>query len=168
MYLRTVLILIVLGAVALFTVVNWQAVTAPTSLSLIVGTVEAPLGLILLGLILLLLVLFVVYVAYLQSSVLLESRRHARELQAQRDLAEHAESSRLRELRSFVESQLQSLTRQLEETKTETTARLDQLNQDLRAAIAQSETSLTAYLGEIDDRLERSAADAPAKKPELP
>jgi uncharacterized integral membrane protein len=166
MYLRTVLILIVLGAVALFTAVNWQAVTAPTSLSLIVGTVEAPLGLILLGLILLLLVLFVVYVAYLQSSVLLESRRHARELQAQRDVAEHAENSRLHELRGFVESQLQSLTYQLKASKSEMAERMDRLDHDLRAAIAQSETSLTAYLGEIDDRLERCANDALARKSE--
>jgi hypothetical protein len=168
MYLRTILILIVVGAVALFTAVNWQAVTAPTSLSLIVGTVEAPLGLILLAVVLLLVVLFVVYVAYLQSSVLLENRRHARELQTQRELADQAESSRLHELRGLVESQLLSLTHQLNESKTEMAARIDQLDRDLRAAIAQSETSLTAYLGEIDDRLERAANDASARKAESP
>jgi uncharacterized integral membrane protein len=163
MYLRTILILIVLGAVALFTAVNWHAVTAPTSLSLIVGTVEAPLGLILLGVVSLLVALFVVYVAYLQSSVLLESRRQARELQSQRELAEQAERSRLHELRGFLESQLQNLTRVVELSKSEMAARVGQLERDLRAAIAQSETSLTAYLGEIDDRLERAAAAKPSE-----
>jgi hypothetical protein len=168
MYLRTVAILIVLGALVLFTAVNWQAITAPTSLSLIIATVEAPLGVILLGLILLLVVLFVVYVAYLQSSVLFESRRHARELQAQRDLAEQAESSRLHELRDFLHSQLENLARHADASKSEMSARMDRLERDLRAAIAQSETSLTAYLGEIDDRLDRSANDVSARKPESP
>jgi len=165
MYLRTILILLALGMLAIFTAVNWSAITTPTSLSLIFATVEAPLGLILLGVALLLAALFVVYVAYLQSSVLFEARRHARELQAQRELAEQAESSRYHELRAFLETQLQSLTRHMEETKTELAARMDRLEREMRSAIEQCETSLTAYMGEIDDRLERAAADPSARKP---
>jgi uncharacterized integral membrane protein len=165
MYLRTILILLALFALALFTAVNWNAVTTPTSLSLIFATVEAPLGLVLLGVVVLLAALFLVYVAYLQSSVLLESRRHARELHAQRELAEQAESSRYHELRRFLETQLQSLTRHTEEAKSELGARMDRLERDMRSAIEQSENSLTAYLAEIDDRLERAAADPSARKP---
>ena len=165
MYLRTILILLALGMLAIFTAVNWSAITTPTSLSLIFATVEAPLGLILLGVALLLAALFVVYVAYLQSSVLFEARRHARELQAQRELAEQAESSRYHELRAFLETQLQSLTRHMEETKAELAARMDRLEREMRSAIEQCETSLTAYMGEIDDRLERAAADPSARKP---
>ena len=51
MPLRTVLLLIVLAAVALFAVLNWSAFLAPTTLSLGVAVVQAPLGLIMLGLI---------------------------------------------------------------------------------------------------------------------
>ena len=44
MYLRTLLILIVLGAVAIFAAINWKAFMAPTTLSVVFTTVEAPLG----------------------------------------------------------------------------------------------------------------------------
>jgi uncharacterized integral membrane protein len=165
MYLRTVLILLVLGVLTVFTAVNWSVITEPTSLSLIIGTVQAPLGLILLGSILLLTTLFLVYIAYLQSSVLLESRRYARELQAQRELAEQAESSRLRELRAFLETQLQNMSRQTEGCKTELSARIDRLERDTRSVIEQTENSLTAYLGEIDDLLQRVAGESAAGKP---
>jgi type III secretory pathway component EscR len=114
MYLRTVLIVFVLGALALFTVVNWQAFIAPTKLSVLFATVEAPLGLLLLGVVVLLAALFLIYVVYLQSSVLFETRRHARELHAQHELAEHAEISRIHELRSFFETQLQTQREQAE------------------------------------------------------
>jgi uncharacterized integral membrane protein len=49
MHLRTLLIVLILGALALFTTVNWTAFTTPTTLSVVFATVEAPLGLVLLG-----------------------------------------------------------------------------------------------------------------------
>ena len=70
MYLRTLLILIVLGAVAIFAAINWKAFMAPTTLSVVFATVEAPLGLILLAVVGLLTLLFLLYVVYLQSSIL--------------------------------------------------------------------------------------------------
>ena len=109
MYLRTLLILIVVGAVAIFSAINWSAFMAPTTLSVIFGSVEAPLGLILLAAIGLLTLLFLLYVAYLQSAILMENRRNARELQVQRDLAEQAEASRISQLRSFLEIELRRL-----------------------------------------------------------
>jgi uncharacterized integral membrane protein len=165
MYLRTILILLALGGLAIFTGLNWDAITTPTSLSLIFITAEAPLGLILLGVVVLLAALFIVYIAYLQSSMLFESRRQARELQAQRELAEQAESSRYHELRSFLENELQGLTEHVQESKTELAERMDRLERELRSAIEQCESSLTAYLAEIDDRLERAAADPSPRKP---
>ena len=35
-------------------------------------------------------------------------------------------------------------------------ARLDQLDRDLRSAIEESGNTLSAYIGELDDRLERT------------
>lgn len=49
MRLRTVLILAVLVLVGVFAMMNWQAITAPTSLNFIVARVEAPLGLLMLA-----------------------------------------------------------------------------------------------------------------------
>ncbi len=164
MYLRTILIVLALGALALFTAVNWSAFTTPTTLSVIFATIEAPLGLVLLGVVVLLAALFLIYVVYLQSSVLFETRRHARELHAQRELAEHAEISRLHELRSFLETQLQTLGNQTEQSKSELSARLDQLEGDLRQSIDQCQNSLAASMAEIDDRLEHGAGESQARK----
>ncbi len=112
MPLRTILILVVLGAIALFAALNWEAFAAPTTLRLGFGTVEAPLGLIMLGLIALLAFLFLVFVTYLQTSVLIEGRRHARELEAQRELAERSEASRYTELRQLFQTELHQLSNQ--------------------------------------------------------
>lgn len=164
MYLRTLLIVLALGALALFTAVNWSAFTAPTTLSLIFASVEAPLGLVLLGIVVLLAALFLIYVVYLQSSVLLETRRHARELHSQRELAEHAEISRIHDLRSFLESQLQTLGKQTEQSKAELSALMNQLESGLRQSIEQCQNSLAASMAELDDRLEHGAGESQTRK----
>ena len=156
MYLRTLLILTVLGLLLIFALLNWSAFMAQTTLSVGFTTVEAPLGLILLGIAGLLTLLFLIYLVYLQSSALLESRRYARELQTQREIADQAESSRVTALNAFLEAELQKLTQQTEEVKTSVLARLDQIDRDLRLAVEQSGNTLAAYLGEIDDRVERA------------
>jgi hypothetical protein len=164
MYLRTLLIVFVLGVLVLFTAINWSAFITPTTLSLVFATIEAPLGVILLGLIVLLAALFLLYVAYLQSSVLFETRRHARELQVQRELAEQAEASRFHDLRVFLESQLLTAAQQSDRAKAELLTRLDALEKNARLAITQSENTVAAYMAELDDRLER-AAHAASQKP---
>ncbi|HEX4987163.1 MAG TPA: LapA family protein [Candidatus Binatia bacterium] len=156
MYLRTLLILIVLGAVAIFAAINWKAFMAPTTLSVVFATLEAPLGLILLAVVGLLTLLFLLYVVYLQSSVLMENRRNARELQAQRELAEQAEASRISQLRSFLESELRKLGEKTEESKIAVLAKLEGVERELRAVVEQSGNTLAAYIGEIEDRLERA------------
>jgi len=157
MYLRTLLILAVLVAVAVFTAINWNAFVTPTTLSVVLAKVEAPLGLVLLGLIAVLTLLFLVYVVYLQSSVLIESRRYARELQAQRELADQAEASRFSQLRAFLDSELRSVAQKSDELKTGVLGKLDELERDLRSVVEQSGNTLAAYLGEIEDRLERTS-----------
>ena len=156
MYLRTLLILIVLGAVAIFAAINWKAFMAPTTLSLVLATVEAPLGLILLVIVGLLTLLFLLYVVYLQSSILVENRRNARELQAQRELADQAEASRFSQLRSFLERELGGLGEKTEESKAAMLAKLEALERELRSVVEQSGNTLAAYIGEIEDKLERA------------
>jgi hypothetical protein len=126
MPLRTVVLLAVLALVALFAALNWTAFVAPTTLSFGVAEVQAPLGLIMLGLLAILTALFLFYVVYLQTTVILEWRRHARELQAQRELADQAEASRFTELRSHLDTRLTEI-----------------------------ESSLSAQLGEMRERLNR-------------
>ena len=163
MYLRTLLILIVLGAVVIFAAINWNAFMAPTTLSVVVATVEAPLGLILLVVVGLLTLLFLLYVVYLQSSILVENRRNARELQAQRELADQAEASRFSQLRSFLERELGRLEEKTEESKVGVFAKLETLERDLRLVVEQSGNTLAAYIGEIEDRLEQTSGGRSSK-----
>jgi uncharacterized integral membrane protein len=126
MPLRTVVLLVVLALIALFAALNWTAFVAPTTLSFGVAQVQAPLGLIMLGLLAILTALFLLYLTYLQTTVILEWRRHAKELQTQRELADQAEASRFTELRTHVDTRLTEL-----------------------------ESSLSAQLGEMRERLDR-------------
>ena len=54
-----------------------------------------------------------------------------------------------------MQDELQRLQNQSLESKTAVLARLDELERDIRAAIEQSGNTLAAYIGEIEDRLER-------------
>jgi uncharacterized integral membrane protein len=155
MPLRTILVLLAVAAIAVFAMLNWQEFTRPTTLRLGLGTIEAPLGLIMLVLTVLLLVLFLLFVTYLQTSALLESRRHTRELQTQRQLAEHAEASRYSQLREYVQAELLKLTDKQEQDHARISGRLDQLDSDLRKVIEQTGNTLAAYIGELEDRLQR-------------
>ncbi len=129
-------ILVGLALLALFVSLNWSALTAPTALSFAVTTVDAPLGLLLVGVALGLALLFLAYVVMQRTAMLMESRRHAQELKALRELAERAEASRLSELRLQLEREFAQL----------------------RTAIEQSANGLAASVGELDDKLDRAAA----------
>ena len=165
MPLRTILVLLVVVGIAVFAMLNWEEFTRPTTLRLGLGTVEAPLGLIMLGLTVLLLVLFLIFVTYLQTSVLLESRRHTRELQTQRQLAEQAEVSRYSQLRQYLEAELLKIAAQQEQGHTRMSTRLDQLDRDLRQVIEQTGNTLAAYIGELEDRLQRELSQLDQSKP---
>ena len=149
----TLLLLIVLTGIVVFAAVNWSVITAPTTVSLLVTDVQAPLGLIMLGLTVLVTVLFLIFLAYLQTTVLLDARRHSRELRAQRELADQAEASRFTDLRGFLETELRTLGGQVAETRASVAGRLDQAEQNLRTTIEQSGNSRAAYIGELEDRL---------------
>jgi len=162
MKLRTVLLLLVLGAIAAFSALNWNTFTAPTPLSLGLAEVQAPLGVIMLGVVVFLTAFFLVFVVYVQASALFDSRRHAQELQLNRELADKAEASRFTELRKFLEGELEKLgnrdVRAPASSDAAILARLDRLEQALLTAFEHSENSVAAYVGELEDRIERGEA----------
>lgn len=128
--------LLLVGALLLFAVfvaANWAAVLAPTTLSLLVTTVEAPLGLVLLVVTGVLVGLFLAYLAWWQAGVLMETRRHTKELQSQRELADTAEASRFTELQALVKSECAAV----------------------RGELQQTANGLAAQIAELDDRLEQ-------------
>lgn len=147
MKIRTLLLLLLFFVIAVFVALNWSEFIIPTDLSLGLGTVQAPLGLVMLGLVVLLTVTFLVFAAYLKTSVLLESRRQSQELQSTRELAEKAEVSRFTELREFLEVELKRVTAINSESMAGVLAKLDQLEIDFAAAVKEIDRKLVAQQG---------------------
>lgn len=156
MKLSTLLLLLVLTLIAAFSALNWNVFITPTDLSLGFTTTRIPLGLVMLGLLVFVTALFLVFVLYLQTSALFETRRQSRELKASRELADQAEASRFSELRNLIEAELLKLTNLHAKSQSEEMARAEQLESNLRTAIEQSGNTLAAYIGELEDRLEKS------------
>jgi uncharacterized integral membrane protein len=81
--------------IVLFAGLNWTALSADTALNLAVMQVQAPMGIILLGLTALFVALFFIATLYSRISNLMDSRRLHKEVRAAQDMADKAEASRL-------------------------------------------------------------------------
>jgi len=141
---RTFIALLVIALIAAFVILNWVAFTTPTTLSLGLSQFEAPLGMVMLGLLAVVVLGFATYMALWQGTILVETRRHTKELQAQRELADQAEASRFTELRIAMQAEFAALGERLSKAQ-------DALRQEMR----DSGNSLAATIGEIEDRLTR-------------
>ena len=134
MRFKSLLILVASGLAALFIVLNWRVFAGPAKLNLAVTQAEVPVGVMMLMLFALALVVLWILVSGWQGTLLAEFRRQAKELQAQRLLAESAEASRFTELGALIREEIAKLRTELQDT----------------------EHSIAATLGEMDDRLRKS------------
>ena len=150
MRIRTLLILIVLLLVAGLLALNWPAITMPAKFNLLLTTIDAPVGLVMLAALALIVVSFGAYIVYSQGGNLLAARRHAGELRTQRALAEQAETSRLSELRELIRGEFAHLDE-----------RLTHAESGLRTEIRDAGNALAATIGELDDRLRRGGGARP-------
>ncbi len=155
MSLRSLLFVIVFGALAAFVAVNWAELARPATLSLLFAEVQAPAGLVMLGFVAAVAAAFLIHVVYLLMSGLLETRRHGKELQTQRQLADQAEASRFTELRGFLEAEFARVATRESERDAALRARLDEAERRLQTAIEQQGDSLAAAVGELAERVER-------------
>lgn len=157
MQIRTLLFVIILGAIAALAALNWETFNMPTDLWLGVATVQAPLGVVMLALTALLSAFFLALLIQLQSHSLLESRRHTKELQLQRERADQAEASRFTELRQYVELEMRAIDKQNLELRGTLLDRIERLDTGVTTAIEQSGNTVAAHIGELEDRLERGS-----------
>jgi hypothetical protein len=152
--LRSILVITVIGMLALFAAANWSTFVTPTPLSLGFVSVEAPLGLVMLGFSAVLVAVLLGYTLKVQFNALSDGRRQAEELRRQRELADNAEASRFTDLRKYLDAELDSLRQgQLSSVK--------QLMEEMAAAT----NSLAAGIGEVDERLERQWPTPPERQP---
>jgi uncharacterized integral membrane protein len=143
----------ILVILVLFAAVNWDAFAASDELNLVVRRTEAPLGIVLLAVILILSALYLAFVAGARTTQLVETRRFAKEAQEARQLADQAELSRYSELRSVLETELDSLRAAVKEEGQAAREHLAASEEGLRAALDESHNILVANLGEMDTRM---------------
>lgn len=160
MGVRSGILLIVVLLIAGLAALNWSVLATPTAVSLGFMQVTAPLGLLMLGLTTLLGLMFLAYVIYMQGTVLLDARRHTKELQVQRELADKAEASRFTELRNFLAEQERQHMSQNGERHAALLARIERLEETLRVRSEQADQTLAAHMGQLEDRLDRRAGGA--------
>lgn len=156
MRLRTSLPLLMLVLVVGLASLNWTLFVQPSSLNLGFMSVDVPLGLVMLALVGVLGAVFIASSLFQQASVLVDMRRSARELHAQRELADKAEASRFTELRSALAAAQQSAQARSEQLSIDLQSRCDRLEATVLAALKQSENSTAASVGELDDRVSRA------------
>lgn len=141
---RTLLVVLVLLLIVAFLAINWSVFAASARVSFLITSAEVPIGLVMLGMLALVALTFGTYSAVSWSSILLEFRRQAKELTAQRTLADQAEASRFTELRTLMHDELERLA-----------DRMARMHETLSTEIRDNSNSLAATLGELDDRMQR-------------
>jgi hypothetical protein len=144
----------------LLVTLNWTTFAAPSALSLGFTQVGAPLGVVMLVFIAVVSALFVVYIMFQQAGVILDARRFAKEGKVQRELADKAEASRFTELRTLLEGELRRIEAQSAASTRELGARMEQSERSLQDKLVEATRTTAAYLGEIEDKLDRVLAPA--------
>lgn len=104
---------VAVALVAGLAALNWPTLSAPAPLNLLIVQVQAPLGIVLLGVTATLVALF--FVAYLHSEIgsLLETRKLLKEIQRVQALADKAEASRIEDLQQLVANEFRLLNERL-------------------------------------------------------
>lgn len=158
MRIKTTLLIIGIALVAAFTALNIDEFTRVSVLSVGVSTVQLPLGLVLLGLLIVALVGFLISTVFIESANLIQTRKYARDLEVQRNLADKAESSRFIELqRAMKAADLAVAERDAVNLKAFTDS-LANTQLALSQRIEQSDNATAAYIGQLQDRLESNGS----------
>ncbi len=155
MRIRTLLLIVLILLIAAFVALNLDAVLQPTQLNLGLYEVQAPLGLVMLAMLVAVFVVFLLAVVFFQTSHLMEVRRITREASEQRKLADKAEASRFTELREFLRAELLAVAARDNELSEKQLQRMDNMKVALTQAIEQNGNGLSASVGELEDRFVR-------------
>lgn len=157
---RTIFLILGIFLIAGFAMLNVDEFTRTSVLSLGFTTLQVPLGLVMLLLVVAILLIFLASTIYMQSTNLIETRHYARELTAQRELADKAEASRFTELRKYMESQAALSVNRGTVSTAAIDRRLSQTEALVLHRLDQSDNTTAAYWGQHTDGLAREAKAA--------
>ena len=166
---RTIFLIIAILVVAAFSALNVDEFTRTSVLNLGFTTTQMPLGLVMLLLLAIAVVMFLASTFYMQSTNLLETRKYARELSTQRELADKAEASRFTELRTHLDAQTAATMSREAANATVLAERLNRTHAALLLRMEQSDGATAAYIGQLEDRVDRNNGHtaAPTRSPML-
>lgn len=157
MRIRSIFLIVGIVLMAAFVALNLEEFNRLSPLNLGFTSVQAPLAMVMLVGLVAVLVIFLLFSAYAKSAYLVENRRTARELKTQRELADKAETSRFTELQQYLAAESHAVAEREAQDSQRLDERLALLQADLESRIEQSGNTLAAYIGELEDRLERAA-----------
>jgi hypothetical protein len=157
---RTIVLIVFALLLAGFVALNLGEFTRLAPLNFGIAVVALPFGLTMLLLLGAVTLGFLAWTLYLHRTNLLETRQYARELSAQRDLADKAEASRFTDLRQYLETQAAAAQHREMAGEKVMSERLAQQNRPVLERMEQLENTLAAYIGELEDRLEHSGGPA--------
>jgi uncharacterized integral membrane protein len=157
-FMRTKILLLIVSIllIAGFTVLNVDEFTRISTLNLGFTTMQLPLGLVMLLVVGAIMLIFMATTLYMHSTNLMETRKYAKQLTAQRELADKAEASRFTDLRRYIESQSVLTINQASDILTAIDSRLLQTEKLMLQRLEQSDNSNAAYWGQHDDALQRN------------
>lgn len=165
MTLRSVILSILSLLALIFLILNWQGITAPVPVNLIVEEIQAPLGLILLVILGGLWLFGIAWALMQQASTLVEIRKAYKEANANKSLADHAEMSRLEQMKEAMSAEMnrnrEDLLKGLQEALAKPTSGVEETQKRLDA-VEKALLKLTLRL----EQLAEKAQIGPA--PELP
>lgn len=158
--MRTKILLLIIGIVliAAFGVLNVDEFTRTSTLNFGFTTMQLPLGLVMTILVIAILLIFLLTTLYMHSTNLIETRKYAKELTIQRELADKAEASRFTDLRRYMETQAALATNQSSDTIAAIDRRIVQTEKLLLQRLEQTDNTNAAYWGQHDDALMRNRA----------
>jgi hypothetical protein len=151
---RMLFLVLAILVVAGFTALNLTEFMRYSPLNFGTRVIEAPLGLIMLAALAVVLLVFLISSAMHESRFLIESNRHAKSLQAQRDLAEKAEASRFTDLRQQLDTHLRENRQRDNIAATEFEKTMMQSQRELRSQLDLINRTLDGRLTELESRLE--------------
>jgi uncharacterized membrane protein YccC len=149
---RIAFIVLAVLVTAIIASLNWAEFTRPEPLSFGLFTSNVPVGATMLVILGIVLAVFLVSSAIQESRYLLDHRRHARALHAQRELAEKAEASRFTELRHQMDNHLRESRHRESMMATEFEKRMLQSHHELRAQVERMHQMIAARLDAIEAR----------------
>ena len=150
---RSLLLVLLIVLIATFVALNYEEILRPTPLNLGLSSVQAPMGLVLVGLLAAVLLIFLLALLYFQTAHVMEVRRINRDVAEQRQLADKAEASRFTALQDYLQKELQAIAVRDSEARDNLHQKLEQVQKNLTTVMEQTGNGLHASIGELEDRL---------------